>query len=142
MRSLEGKDPGARATFVAGTQMNLGNALKVLGERESRTTQLEEAIKAYREALQENTRSRVPHDWSMTQYNLGKVLLSLGERESGTVRLEEAVAAFREVSEGKNPRSGAARMGRYPSETWPCARYARDAGEWDSASPGGRCRFS
>jgi hypothetical protein len=38
--------------------MNLGNALRVLGERESGTVRLEEAVAAYREALLENTRAR------------------------------------------------------------------------------------
>jgi tetratricopeptide (TPR) repeat protein len=50
---------------------------------------------AYRAALQEMTRERVPLQWAMTQMNLGSALMALGERESGTVRLEEAVAAYR-----------------------------------------------
>jgi tetratricopeptide (TPR) repeat protein len=53
------------------TQNNLGNALSSLGERESGTARLEEAVAAYR----------------------------LGERESGTARLEEAVAAYRAALE-------------------------------------------
>ena len=50
---------------------------------------------AYRLALEERTRERVPLDWAMTQKNLGTALLTLGEREAGTARLEEAVAAYR-----------------------------------------------
>ncbi|WP_347268685.1 hypothetical protein, partial [Paracoccus sp. (in: a-proteobacteria)] len=76
-------------------QNNLGNALLSLGERESGTGRLEEAVVAYRAALEENTRARVPLDWAGTQNNLGNALLSLGERESGTGRLEEAVVAYR-----------------------------------------------
>ena len=49
---------------------------------------------AYRLALQERTRERVPLDWAMTQMNLGIALATLGEREAGTARLEEAVAAW------------------------------------------------
>ena len=49
---------------------------------------------AYRAALEERTRERVPLDWAMTQMNLGNALVTLGERESGTARLEEAVAAY------------------------------------------------
>ena len=49
---------------------------------------------AYRLALEERTRDRVPLDWAMTQMNLGNALTTLGERESGTARLEEAVAAY------------------------------------------------
>jgi tetratricopeptide (TPR) repeat protein len=77
--------------------MNLGNALGTLGERESGTARLEEAVAAYREALQENTRERVPLEWALTQMNLGNVLATLSERESGTARLEEAVSAYREA---------------------------------------------
>ncbi len=65
----------------------------MLGERESETGRLEEAVAAFRAALEERTRERVPLDWAMTQMNLGAALAHLGERESGTARLEQAVAA-------------------------------------------------
>jgi tetratricopeptide (TPR) repeat protein len=81
------------------TQNNLGTALQTLGERESGTARLEEAVAAYRAALEEYTRDRVPLHWAATQNNLGNALSSLGERESGTARLEEAVAAFRAALE-------------------------------------------
>ena len=79
--------------------MNLGIALQTLGERESGTARLEEAVAAYRAALEERTRARVPLQWAMTQMNLGNALWTLGERESGTARLEEAVAAYRAALE-------------------------------------------
>ena len=79
------------------TQHNLGTALLRLGRRESGTTKLEEAVAAFREALQEHTRERVPLKWAMTQNNLGLALLSLGQRESGTAKFEEAVAVYREA---------------------------------------------
>ena len=78
---------------------NLGTALWRLGERESGTARLEEAVAAYRAALEERTRERVPLDWATTQNNLGNALSVLGERESGTARLEEAVAAYRAALE-------------------------------------------
>ena len=53
------------------TQKNLGNALETLGERESGTARLEEAVAAYRAALEERTRDRVPLEWAQTQNNLG-----------------------------------------------------------------------
>ena len=81
----------------AGAQNNLGNALASLGERESGTARLEEAVTAYREALKECTRECVPLQWAKTQNNLGNALASLGERQSSTARLEEAVAACREA---------------------------------------------
>src|SRR5262245_55604574 len=68
----------------ARTQNNLGLALWKLGERESGTAKLEEAVTAYREALKERTRKRVPLDWAKTQTNLGLVFWRLGEREIGT----------------------------------------------------------
>jgi tetratricopeptide (TPR) repeat protein len=80
-------------------QNNLGLALSTLGERESGTTQLEQAVNAYRDALQERTRERVPLQWAMTQNNLGTALQTLGERESGTAWLEQAVDAFRNALE-------------------------------------------
>jgi tetratricopeptide (TPR) repeat protein len=80
----------------ATTQSNLGNALSMLGERESGTARLEEAVTAYRAALEERSRDRVPLQWAMTHNNLGNALSMLGQRESGTARLEEAVAAFKE----------------------------------------------
>jgi tetratricopeptide (TPR) repeat protein len=81
----------------AKTQDNLGNALAVLGERESGTERLEEAITAYRDALKERTREGVPLDWAKTQSNLASALVVIGKRESGTERLEEAVAAYRDA---------------------------------------------
>ena len=76
------------------TQNNLGSALLNLGERESGTERLDEAVAAYRAALEEYTREGSPADWAMTQNNLGNALRSLGERESGTERRDEAVAAL------------------------------------------------
>ncbi|MGF1641189.1 MAG: tetratricopeptide repeat protein, partial [Rhodospirillales bacterium] len=83
----------------ATTQNNLGNALWRLGERESGTGRLEEAVAAFRAALEERTRERVPLQWAATQNNLGNALARLGRRESGTARLEEAVAAYRAALE-------------------------------------------
>ena len=62
----------------------LGTALQTLGARESGTARLEEAVAAYRAALEERTRDRVPLNWAATQNNLGTALSDLGARESGT----------------------------------------------------------
>jgi len=86
-------DDGARGR----TRVVLANGLALFGEQSGKTEPLIEAVAAYRQALEELTRERVPLDWAMTQNNLGAALRSLGERESGTSRLEEAVAAFREA---------------------------------------------
>ena len=77
--------------------MALGVALATLGERESGTARLEQAVAAFTEALKERTRALVPLDWAATQSNLGVALMTLGEREAGTESLEQAVAAFTEA---------------------------------------------
>lgn len=81
------------------TQNNLGAARSSLGERESGTARLQEAVAAYRAALEERTRDRVPLQWALTQNNLGNALRTLGEGERGTALLEEAVAAYRAALE-------------------------------------------
>jgi tetratricopeptide (TPR) repeat protein len=60
-------------------------------------------VTAYREALKEYTRERVPLQWAMTQNNLGNALTRLGERESGTARLEQAVEAYHAALEVLGP---------------------------------------
>jgi tetratricopeptide (TPR) repeat protein len=57
---------------------------------------LQEAVAAYRAALEEQTRERLPLQWAGTQNNLGNALSRLGERESGAGRLKEAAAAYTE----------------------------------------------
>jgi tetratricopeptide (TPR) repeat protein len=59
-----------------------------------RAARLEEAVAAYRAALEERSRERVPLQWATTQNNLGTALSTLGERESGTARLEEAISCW------------------------------------------------
>ena len=54
---------------------------------------------AYRAALQERTRDKVPLNWAATQNNLGTALSTLGARESGTAPLEQAVVAYRAALE-------------------------------------------
>src|SRR5690348_3141165 len=78
-------------------QNGLGNALRLLGERERDPARLEEALATYREALTEARRDRHPLDWAMIQNNLGVALRTLGLRETGTGMLHEAVAAYREA---------------------------------------------
>ena len=90
----------------ATTQDNLGGALFILGntflnlgERESGTRRLKEAVVAFREALKELTPDRVPLEWAKTQNNLGTTLRRLGECESSTKRIEEAITAYKAALE-------------------------------------------
>ncbi|MBX9700499.1 MAG: tetratricopeptide repeat protein [Acetobacteraceae bacterium] len=76
-----------------------GGALQTLGERESGTARLEEAVVAHRAALEERARDRVPLAWASTQNDLGNALRALGERESDPARLEEAIGACRAALE-------------------------------------------
>lgn len=48
---------------------------------------------AYRKALEERTRERVPLAWAGTQNNLGTALLSLGERTGDADLVRRAIAA-------------------------------------------------
>jgi tetratricopeptide (TPR) repeat protein len=59
------------------TQTNLGTALSTLGERESGTARLEEAVAAYRAALEEWTREASPHWHDIAQRNLAGCLTLL-----------------------------------------------------------------
>jgi hypothetical protein len=86
------------------TQMNLGNALQILGERESGTARLEEAVTAYRAALEERTRDRLPLQWAMTTGNQGVALSILtertGDRSMAERALDQIATAERVMREG------------------------------------------
>ena len=60
---------------------------------------IEEAIAAYRAALEERTQERVPLDWAMTQNNLGNALSDLGRMRGSEALIEEAIAAYRAALE-------------------------------------------
>jgi len=124
--------------------MNLGNTLRVLGARETGTARLMEGVTAFREALQENTRARVPLEWAKTKMNLGNVLAALGVRESGAVRLEEAIAAYREALQ-ELTRARAARLGQEHRQSGCRPHAARGAarrcGDGEAGGPADRGGF-
>lgn len=76
-------------------QVLAGNALVALGERADGAEPLKAAVRAYRTALTELTRKRVPLDWANTQNCLGVALSALGSCERSLDLLDEAVTAFR-----------------------------------------------
>jgi hypothetical protein len=88
----------------ARTQNNLGTALWTLGERESGTAKLEEAVAAYRESLKEKTRERVPLDWARSLGSEGVALVLLAERRGDAAMAETALAqittAFETMRDG------------------------------------------
>ena len=95
----------------ATTQNDLGIALRMLGERESRTDATRGGNRGLSLGAGGTTRERVPLDWAMTQNDLGNALEMLGEWESRTARLEEAVVAFRRRSRSARA-SGFCSIGR------------------------------
>jgi len=81
-----------------------------------------DAINAYREALKERTRERVPVQWAVTQSDIGVALAKLGACERGTERIKEA-------GRGRVPRSAERTVPRERSTwSWPprrvCPRLA------------------
>ena len=99
-RRLGSLYPRAVAAAVGNDAEQSGHRAQDLGERSSGEESgkyLEQAVAAYRAALEVYTREQLPQDWAMTQYNLGIVLRDLGERSSGTERIchfQESVVAF------------------------------------------------
>jgi hypothetical protein len=85
--------------------MNLGTALLTLGERESGTARLEEAVSAYRDALQEFTRARMPLYWA------GVALMLLAERRGDAkmakLALQPIEAALTTLRDGGDAPSAA-----------------------------------
>ena len=71
------------------------NAVHAKGRKFGDNHALFEAIDAYHNILNEQTRERMPLQWADVQDGLGIALWALGERESGTIKLEAAVDAFR-----------------------------------------------
>jgi tetratricopeptide (TPR) repeat protein len=76
---------------------DLGNALATLGERESGTERLIEAVEAFRAALLEYTRDHVPLNWAMTQNNLGVVEESFAAKTEGAARVGHLRAALAHI---------------------------------------------
>ncbi len=79
-RGAGGKDPRARAARLGGDAEQ--SRLCAPDARSARAGRrgLEEAVVAYRAALEEYTRERVPLDWAMTLGNEGVALRTIAER--------------------------------------------------------------
>jgi tetratricopeptide (TPR) repeat protein len=90
---------GFDAKRIADLQFSLGLATETIGEQSRDSEALGAAVVAYRSALQERTRGRVPLDWAQTQNHLGNVLRLLGQEDPGTALLVEALAAYRAAIE-------------------------------------------
>ena len=71
---------------------DLGNVLQVLGSRGEEGA-LQEAVAAYRAALEVHTREAAPMHWAMTQNKIGKALPELGNIEADDGLYEVAIDA-------------------------------------------------
>jgi tetratricopeptide (TPR) repeat protein len=82
------------SSLRADAATDLGNALLMLGERQSGTTELEEAIGAYEAALAQLEQVPSALKRARVHNNLGSAWLTLGRRRGDTGNLEKAVEAF------------------------------------------------
>jgi hypothetical protein len=90
--------------------MNLGVVLETLGERESGRARLDETVSAFREALRENTRERVPLEWAKVTGNQGDALLLAerrGDVEMAQLAVRQIEAAFATSRDGEDALSAA-----------------------------------
>ena len=117
----------------ADLRVTLGNALFALGERETGTERLEQAVDAYRAALQVYTRERTPLDWATIQIDFGNALTRLGEREGRTERLEQAVDAYRVALQVYTREQAPLDWGHDTEQPRQCTDETRKAGGWDRA---------
>lgn len=84
---------------------NLGSALRNQGTRTDGpkgAALLEQAVSAYRSALEVRTREKHPEQWAMTQNNLASALRNQSSRAEGPesmALLEQAVSAYRAALE-------------------------------------------
>jgi hypothetical protein len=90
-----------------------------LGERESGTARLEEAVAAFRAALTERTHERVPLQWARATGNQGVALMLIAERRGdasmarlATLQIEQALTTMRDGGDAPSARYYAAQLGK------------------------------
>jgi hypothetical protein len=97
----------------------------MLGERENGTARLDEAVEAFREALKERTRERVPLDWAMSTGKQGEAFTRLADSRNdvgmaamAVSQIEQALAVLRD--------GGHVLLAKYYEARLPEARSIRD----------------
>ena len=140
-RGADREDARARAAPVGETQIGLGSALLGLGQRESGTARLEEAVAAYRVALTEQTRERVPLAWAMTQLGLGSALRGSASGRAAR-RGWRRRSPLSRGADRADARARAAPVGEDAARSRQRAAEARRAGERHRAAGGGGRRLS
>lgn len=100
--------------YRAGSLETLGNVLGIFGQRRMGTRYLEDAIGAFREALDLRDPEAAPTEWAAAQNGLGNALGALGQRQADDGLLNQAVEAFGQAltlrSEELTPRDWASTM--------------------------------
>jgi hypothetical protein len=109
LRHLLVPSTGFTATQGASVQHALGLALYVIGEQAGDNNVLTDATKAYRAALKERSRDRVPLDWAMSTGNQSVALMLIAERLGDATRAQTAVqqieVAFVTMRDGAGTRT-------------------------------------
>ena len=78
---------------------NLGNGLRMLGERKEGTDYLYQALSVYSTALEVLPRNESPIFWATVQYNISRIRATLGERECNSEHFILAIEASRAALE-------------------------------------------
>jgi tetratricopeptide (TPR) repeat protein len=81
----------------AQAKQGLGNALVQLGNNNSESSDLNEAIAAYGDCLKVYKSDQEPVLWAEAKFGIGTALASLGEQGSGLKYLQQAVQMYREA---------------------------------------------
>jgi hypothetical protein len=98
-------DVGQRASASTSSRFapnDLGEALENLGERESGTARLQEAVAAYRAALEERVRELVPLQWATSTGNQGVAMMVIANRTNDAALAEVAVRRLRRLTRRRN----------------------------------------
>jgi len=83
-------------TGLARASLGLGTALAHIGERETGTARLKEAVAPLKKAIAILSRDADMQAWASAQLRLGQVLALIGERDRSSAALRDAAQAFRE----------------------------------------------
>jgi tetratricopeptide (TPR) repeat protein len=75
-------------------EINLGEALLARSARFTDTGDLEAALTAYRNALEEYPRQRYPADFAWAQFNIGRILVEIGRRRMLSDPVRDGKAAL------------------------------------------------
>jgi len=84
----------------AQAKQGLGNALDYLGDINSDSQYLRQAIDTYNDCFKVYKRDQLPGQWAETKYGLGNALADLGQLGPGVNYLEQAVQNYREALAG------------------------------------------